>query len=273
MDGHLPLQVSWCEHGNLAPCQLLPERFFMAFPLGVTDFSKLNWMSMPPQARTELLRQILQSIANMHDAGLMHRDISLKNMLLVAQDPPLAALIDYGKSVRAVEHDDTRIGPIPTVAPEVSERRVYTNKVDVWSWAYAVAEIYGYSFRPLPGEELWITPKRLARVQKHLQSLPAKEPSEQKLLELAMQALIWDPTGRPTARAALVRGHWDTVDSGLSSIPRDSPSPGSKRIKEDELSRIPQHSASSSVPTATDILSRSPEYYLTKRIKVEEETG
>ena len=41
----------------------------------------------------------------------MHRDITIKNLLLVTLSSPEAALCDFGKTIEAEESRDTAIGP------------------------------------------------------------------------------------------------------------------------------------------------------------------
>ena len=62
----------------------------------------------------------------------MHRDVSLKNILVMSENPHQAALCDYGKAVKSSQAFETKIGPIPFLAPEVGGSNGYTNKIDVW---------------------------------------------------------------------------------------------------------------------------------------------
>ena len=62
----------------------------------------------------------------------MHRDVSPSNILVMSDDPPQAALCDYGKATKAEKAFETTIGPIPFLAPEVGEPGGYTNKIDIW---------------------------------------------------------------------------------------------------------------------------------------------
>lgn len=72
----------------------------------------------------------------------MHRDITIKKLLLVALSSPEAALCDFRKTIEAEESRDTAIGPQSALAPEVWDQRPYNNKVDVWSLAYAWVDTF-----------------------------------------------------------------------------------------------------------------------------------
>ena len=74
----------------------------------------------------------LQGLESLHRDGYMHRDVSLKNLLVMSENPPQAVLCDYGKAVKAEKATQTNIGPIPFLAPEVGEKAGYTNKIDIW---------------------------------------------------------------------------------------------------------------------------------------------
>ena len=62
----------------------------------------------------------------------MHRDVSPKNILVMSESPPQAVLCDYGKAIRADKATDSKIGPIPFLAPEVGDSNIYTSKIDIW---------------------------------------------------------------------------------------------------------------------------------------------
>jgi len=45
-----------------------------------------------------LLKYTLEGIESLHNMGIMHRDITLKNMLIVSSERPEAVLCDFGKA-------------------------------------------------------------------------------------------------------------------------------------------------------------------------------
>lgn len=92
-----------------------------------------------PEARAapleRVLPQLLEGLLTLHAAGLVHRDISLGNVLVVGAGEPLrAVLIDYGLSVLEVEPLPTRLGLGTYVAPEERRegRRRPSPAADLW---------------------------------------------------------------------------------------------------------------------------------------------
>ena len=89
----------------------------------------------------ELIKGPLQGLQALHETGFMHRDVTAKNLLIFTLDPPKAVLCDYGKARRSLKETDSKIGPIPTLAPEVNGFREYTNKIDIWGVGYVCCSI------------------------------------------------------------------------------------------------------------------------------------
>ncbi len=127
-------------------------------------------------------------------------------MLVLALDPADAALCDYGKAIVAQQSADTYIGPIHTLAPEVWGKS-YTNMVDVWAWAYAVAEVLGYTHR---GNDR-IDPRRLSHVFRSLNLRASSTKREAELISLICRMLSWNPDHRPTVESALQHQCWASL--------------------------------------------------------------
>ena len=186
-------------------------------PLAQTDFSQPFWKipSLNFRTKMRLLRDALQGISTMHDQGIMHRDITRRNMLVLSIQPPQAIICDYGKATSEQKPTFTFLGPVGTLAPEVGNGSSYSNKIDLWAWAYAIAEVLGYHYT----ENLKITPKRLADIHIHLDSYSATStiPEEKNLIQLLLRLLAWNPDIRMSAKEALSHSCW-----GLLKEPEDS---------------------------------------------------
>ncbi|KAK0702207.1 kinase-like domain-containing protein [Lasiosphaeris hirsuta] len=145
--GVIPLLSVWCEHGARPPCGSAPEDIFLAMPLARADFGHADWASIPIAARLTLFHDVLAGLGTIHAAGVMHRDISLKNLLILSLEPPLAAICDFGKATDKPYSADTAIGPVETVAPEVwtsGPHGQYGRGVDLWSLGYAWLSTFGH---------------------------------------------------------------------------------------------------------------------------------
>jgi tRNA A-37 threonylcarbamoyl transferase component Bud32 len=60
----------------------------------------------PPRRRQDLAGAVARTIAALHDAGVLHKDLNIKNILISARaDPPIAFAIDFKKAHRQTEVD------------------------------------------------------------------------------------------------------------------------------------------------------------------------
>ncbi|KAL8832829.1 MAG: hypothetical protein Q9191_000013 [Dirinaria sp. TL-2023a] len=195
-----------CDHGHPGHCGTLPEHVYMSFPLAIGDFASQNWSSIDLSTTIALLRGPLQGLKSLHEAGYMHRDVSVRNLLVMSLDPPEGVLCDYGKARRSLEEKDSRIGPIPTLAPEVDGEAYYDSKIDVWGIGYVCCCILfpKYqrqrvdNFRP-PNRNLnWyvgLTPL--------LEAYQERGQLERSFGDLVTKMIAWEPKSRMTAAQAL----------------------------------------------------------------------
>ena len=194
-------------------------------PQALSIFSANFWSrpEIPYLIKLQWLREVLEGIAWLHDLGIMHRDIRPQNMLIMSIDPGRACLCDYGKAIKAETCSVTTIGPIHTLAPEVWSVRVdgpYNNKIDVWAYGYAVAEILGYSFKRHTGRASGsssihsnqpITRQRHAVMMNMLRSHSRKHPENEALVGLLEHLLTWSPEDRWSATEALEHECWNPI--------------------------------------------------------------
>lgn len=155
---------------------------------------------------------------------MIHRDISRKNMLIMSLNPPSAVICDYGKLTSAPTSNDTRIGPIPSLAPEVWKQS-YNSKIDIWAWAYAVVEIFDYK-----ALNTHITENRHLQIQKHLQAFSVRFPQTEGLMNLLSQMLDLNPQSRPSAQVVLQYRCWHVLKTRPDNVElgdQRSSSPGS----------------------------------------------
>lgn len=218
----------WCDHGSTqcgSPCD-----YYMAMPLAEMSFaSHFRTDDVTAPARRRLFRDILQGLAFLHAKGIMHRDISLNNLLVFRRDvvsshdyPWMGQICDFGKAVKAQRHYDTRIGPIDTLAPEVwplldegarqNENFWYSNRIDLWALGYAYLNILS------PASDAPGRPKTDAR--RHQKLVASVErlfkheligSSERDLLALLLQ---FDAEERPSADEALKHPNWQENGPG-----------------------------------------------------------
>lgn len=171
------------------------------------DFAHLDWSLISFPIRLSLLKDTLRGLNTLHKQGLMHRDITVKNLLLVALSPPEAALCDFGRTIEAEESTDTAIGPKCTLAPEVWGPRPYNNKVDVWSLAFAWVD----TFKPgIPRPE-YMDHTTHCLIINFIQSLVETKKILEQFAILLGQMLSWDPRARISSEEALQHPCWKGI--------------------------------------------------------------
>jgi len=198
---------TWCEHGNDGPCGIVPERVYISSALGRRDFDQQDWNDISVSTRLHLFKDTLRGLDTLHKQGLLHRDITIKNLLVVTLSPPEAALCDFGKAIESKESMDTVIGPKNTLAPEVWGQSPYNNKIDVWSLAYAWIYTFGRRF-PHPEHIDSATHCRIFQV---IQCLFETGKIKEQFAILLRQMLSWDPRVRISAGEALNHPCWEDV--------------------------------------------------------------
>ncbi|MFI0451620.1 serine/threonine-protein kinase [Actinomadura sp. 6N118] len=139
-------------------------------------------------------RTLALGVAAVHDAGVLHRDVSPGNVIVMGDRP---TLIDFGIAQEAGASQITQpgmvIGTPAYLAPELIEGQRASTASDVFSWAATVA--YAATGRPPFGRgTLHGVCFRILRGKVDLDGAPEPIAS---LLRLALRR---DPAERPTAR-------------------------------------------------------------------------
>lgn len=216
--GLVPLLTSWCEHGQSPPCfESALETVYMIMPYALHSFATMEWHIVTLEIRLALFRQVFEGLRNLHAGGIMHRDISPRNLLVFSLTPPRAAICDYGKSKIGVQGYYTALGPKGFTAPEVSRPDGYTNAIDIFSLGLSLLATFG---NPVAGG--WIDAisshdGQYQRILELLATLEAEDSIPKRLGSLLRSMLAWDPTDRPTADEAVAHPVWgQTVKEGSS---------------------------------------------------------
>ncbi|KAF7509015.1 hypothetical protein GJ744_008410 [Endocarpon pusillum] len=205
-----PTLRAWCEHNRYAYCGGENEKVYLTSPLGLRDFDSLDFAQLQhSKDRLRLARGTLLGLAEIHSQGIIHRDIQTKNLLVMSLEPPTGVIIDFGKATKAKWAENTYIGPKHTLAPEVWGTTGYTNKIDIWSWAYAITMKLGYR---VPRDNPPIQPERAKAMRHYLTDLAGRSGSLLVgLINLLLRMLQVEPGDRPTAEEALRAKCWDPV--------------------------------------------------------------
>ncbi|VVT54477.1 uncharacterized protein SAPINGB_P004095 [Magnusiomyces paraingens] len=130
--------------------------------LSIYDFMKLNhFWSFPPSHVQSFARQILTSVAFLHDLGLVHTDLKPENILLKSSDnvprthPKTApqnekyltlkdtaiSLIDFGSAIFNDEYHNNIVSTRHYRAPEIILGVGWSFPCDVWSIGCIIVEL------------------------------------------------------------------------------------------------------------------------------------
>lgn len=158
----------------------------------------------------------------------------------MSTEPPRASLCDYGKAIEAKNATDTTIGPIHTLAPEVWTKNCsYTDKIDMWAYGYAIAEILGYCVAKSSDQNSYrtknppITHHRHWAILEMLRAHCNKVIEDELLVDLISKLLTWNPGERLSANQALEHLCWNSIvqEHKEHNKYRDIVGEGSSRIK------------------------------------------
>jgi serine/threonine protein kinase len=157
---------------------------------------------LPEQSAAELSAGVAAALDAIHEAGIVHRDLSPSNVILSGSGPKV---VDFGIA-RALGSDTrhTQAGrPIGTpayMAPEQIDEGALTPASDIFSWAgltvFAVTGHQPFGGRDSPVTAVW---REISYGAPNLTGVPGQ------LRNLVASALSKDPARRPTAAQLLER--------------------------------------------------------------------
>ncbi|KAJ5081808.1 calcium calmodulin-dependent protein kinase type 1b protein [Penicillium alfredii] len=217
------------------------------------DLQRLMTAPFPESVTQEIVSQVLEGLALMHENGFTHRDLKPGNILVLQQTPAWWVKIsDFGITKRALEESTglrTFVGTHGYVAPEViglvdladtepdSQDPSYTSAVDLW----ALGEI---TFRLLTHKSTFPRPRGLARYVAGRESFPHAEldrvGATSEVKDFLEKIMAGSPAQRLSADDALDQP-WITnpVTESAAYIPVSSLNTSSQHPVEDGLRQSP----------------------------------
>lgn len=139
---------------------------------------------------------IAEALADVHDAGIIHRDVKPGNIGVCHKGPVEVRLLDFGLATSADERFGSRIteskrvvGSMPYMAPEQFHGEAPTPAVDLWALGIVVYEM-------LSGQLPFDAPTTAALIQKILNETPPPLPQGRVAGPLS-RLLAKEPSLRP----------------------------------------------------------------------------
>ncbi|KAK4224511.1 kinase-like domain-containing protein [Podospora fimiseda] len=219
--GIIPILDTWCEHGNSPPCFESPlEDIHFSMPLARCDFEHAPWENIDHHRRMLLFRQTLQGLHAIHSRGIMHRDISPRNLLIDDLQIPRAGICDFGKAKRGAQGREPGIGPLHTVAPEVGSG-AYSAAIDIWSLAYA----WLWTYQKRTDVRFRTDVRRHESLIETVDRLYEEGLMTADFANLLRLMLSYEPDQRPTAEKALQHSAWNELEDAASDVATECNSP------------------------------------------------
>lgn len=167
-----------------------------------------------PRLVRRILRDVARGLATLHAAGFAHRDIKFDNVMLVfgpSGEFERAVIIDFGFTmlVTDIPHGSQQ-GSICYSAPEIVQKGVLSEKVDIWAFGVMVfVLLHGYypiwSKNPNPHAESLEVYQKLQKLRESPE-LPLYTEGDKDINHLRMicaRCLKYDPSARISAEELL----------------------------------------------------------------------
>eukprot|EP00929_Paragymnodinium_shiwhaense_P062038 TRINITY_DN30979_c0_g1_i1.p1 TRINITY_DN30979_c0_g1~~TRINITY_DN30979_c0_g1_i1.p1 ORF type:complete len:597 (-),score=168.36 TRINITY_DN30979_c0_g1_i1:218-1957(-) len=155
------------------------------------------------QVASSTTHQMLLAVNYLHSHGVVHRDLKLENFLYENPNTDHLTLIDFGfaKFWDRSKKMEQACGSLHYVAPEVLARS-YTEKADMWSLG-VISYMLLLGSPPFHGKDDVV----LKKIRAGKPDISSRFPKlSQVAQDFILQLLVFDPTKRMSAQAALEHG-------------------------------------------------------------------
>src|SRR5437763_418289 len=158
------------------------------------EFKILKWKN-----KIEILYSIISGLNIIHQEKLVHRDFHSGNILHSDNLPQKMMIADLGLSVPADQEPSNIVGVLPYIAPEVLNRKPYTQKSDIYSFGILMSVV---STGQQPFNDIAHDLNLAFKVCEGLR--PSFSNNTPKFyIELAYKCMDAEPDNRPTAEEIL----------------------------------------------------------------------
>ncbi len=156
--------------------------------------------------RLQLIRQMVEAVGAVHEAGFIHRDVCPRNFI-ATNDATSLKLIDFGLTLPATPvfmQPGNRTGTPQYMAPEIARRRSTDHRVDIFSMGVTFYQLCSFEL-PWPSADMT---GKVALLHDSKEPVPLAEVCPQidpKLAEIIHRCMAAKPSDRPDDVAVLQR--------------------------------------------------------------------
>ncbi|HRU04467.1 MAG TPA: serine/threonine-protein kinase [Candidatus Brocadiia bacterium] len=200
---------------------------------GVTLASRLDERGpMPLAEAAAVFRQILRAVRQIHQAGIVHRDVKTANVM-IEEGTGRAVLMDFGLAKGDYRDSFTTVGAILGTPEYMAPEQAMGGAVDARSDIYSLGAVL---FEMLTGGPPFQAPDTIAVLKKQVEEAPprvrSRRPDAPQGLEAVLSRMLAkDPAQRPASVEALeeeLATAWPGAGisrPGLSAAPARAPRP------------------------------------------------
>ena len=197
------------------PKSRLPVLLMELMDESLTQFLERSYKPLPYHTEVNLCHDMALALSYLHSNGIVHKDLSSNNVLLIAgsrakvTDFGMAKLYNVNQNTAHLTPLTLRLGTVVYMSPEaLNDQPVYTDKLDSFSFGVLCVQIMTRQF-PNPGEQVTIVENpfysadtikmpvsEVERRQSHIKLINQAHP----LLLVALKCLKDQEGDRPSTR-------------------------------------------------------------------------
>jgi len=163
------------------------------------DYHLKKKSSLTEEEVKVIFKQIVEGLEHIHSKNIIHRDISLGNMLVSSED--IVKISDFGlaKLENEVEPEKVICGSTDYVSPEMLKEEDVTPKCDIWALGVILFRLL-YGYLPFHCQDKEETKQK---IKEGNWTFPSEKSISPDAKDLLTKILELDPISRPSAKEIL----------------------------------------------------------------------
>jgi len=155
-----------------------------------------------------IFKQMVDGMDHIHSRGIIHRDISLGNILMTSENIVKISDFGFAKFENEVETEKVICGSNDYISPEMLKRDTVTSKCDIWALGVILFRLL-FGYLPFHCEDKEDTEKNIIKGD---WSFPSGQHISPEARDLLIKILNVDPDARPSTRDILSHKFFNMED-------------------------------------------------------------